>query len=347
MKNEIFFILSGEHPTLPKAEVKAVLEAENFSGEILETLQRLIICSCYDGEKWSEKIGERSGMCKISGIKIFESSFDLKEIANCIQEAKLEAILKPKETFAVRIINLTNEKINRLQLERLLGSLIIKKISELKVNLENPNKTILGILIKDRFLLGIETYQKPKGSIAERSPKKRPVTHAATMKPKLARCMVNLSRAQSKKLFLDPFCGVGGLLIEAGLIGCKLIGCDIKLSMVKGALKNLLFFGLIPEGLFQADARHLPFNSISSIATDPPYGTSATTLKIPLKILLKDFLFEALKVLEPGGFICLASPKDVKVEEIGEKVGFKLIEKHEIYIHKKLTREIVVLRKNC
>jgi len=344
--NKIFFILSGEHQTLPKAEVKAVLEAENFSGKIIEVSQRLITCVCNNGEKWVKKIGERSGMCKVSGIEIFECPFDLKEISKHIQEANLENFLKPKETFAVRIINLTNKKVDKLQLESVLGNLIIKKINELKVNLNQPEKTILGVLIEDKFLLGVEGHRKLKGAIMNRSPEKRPVRHAATMKPKLARCMVNLSRAYPKKLFLDPFCGVGGLLIEAGLIGCKLIGCDIKLSMVKGALKNLFFFGLNHEGLLQADARKLPFNSASSIATDPPYGTSATTLKTPLKELLTNFLSGALTILDSKGFICLASPKEAKIEEIGEKIGFKLIEKHEMYIHKRLTREIAVLRKD-
>ncbi|MBS7657796.1 MAG: THUMP domain-containing protein [Candidatus Bathyarchaeia archaeon] len=345
MKNKIFFILSGEHPTLPKAEVNAVLEAENFSGEAFELSQRVITCVCDDGEKWIEKVNERSGMCKASGIELFECPFDLSEISKSIKESELEAFLKPKDTFAVRIINFTNKNVNTLWLESTLGDLIIKKIESLKVNLKQPDKTILGVILEDKFLLGIQKHKRLEEIMLDRSPKKRPVRHAATMKPKLARCMVNLSRAIPKKLFLDPFCGVGGLLIEAGLIGCKLIGCDIKLPMVKGALKNLSFFNLNPEGIFQADARKLPFSSVSSIATDPPYGTSTTTLKTPLKDLLRAFLSEALTILDRERFICLASPKEAKIEEIGEKIGFKLIEKHEMYIHRKLTREIVVFKK--
>lgn len=343
MKSKIFFILSGEHLTLPKAEIKAIFEAENLPGKIIEETQRLII---YEGEaEWSKVIGERSSMCKASGVEIFESSLDLKEIFKKMQESNFEAFIKPNETFAVRIVNLTYGKIEKLKLEQLLGSLILKKLDKVKVDLKNPNKTFLGILTKEKLYLGIEKHQKVKGAITSRSPKERPVTHAATMKPKLARCMVNLARASPGKLFLDPFCGVGGLLIEAGLIGCKIIGCDIKLSMVKGSLKNLLFFGLSSEGIIQADARKLPFNSVSCIATDPPYGTSTTTLKSSVKHLLQDFLPEALRILELKGFICLAAPKEVQVKEIGENIGFKLIEKHEIYIHKRLTREIVVFKK--
>jgi tRNA (guanine10-N2)-dimethyltransferase len=342
--SKIFLILSGEHSTLPKAEVKAIFEAEKFPRKIVEEHQRLIV---YEGkEEWAKIIGERSGMCKASGIEIFESPLDLKEISKNMQESNFEAFIKPKETFAVRIVNLTYENIERLKLERFLGSLILKKVDNVKVDLENPSKTVLGVLTKEKLYLGIEKYKKVKGDIASRSPKERPVSHAATMKPKLARCMVNLSRASPGKLFLDPFCGVGGLLIEAGLIGCKMIGCDVKLSMVKGAFKNLLFFGLTPEGLIQADARKLPLNSVSCIATDPPYGTSTTTLKSSVKQLLQDFLIEALRILEFKSFICLAAPKEIQVEEIGEKIGFNLIEKHEVYIHKKLTREIIVFKKN-
>lgn len=134
-------------------------------------------------------------------------------------------------------------------------------------------------------------------------------------------------------------------MIEAGLIGCKVIGCDVKLSMVKGALKNLLHFGIEPEGLVQADARDIPFALAHSIATDPPYGTAATTLKTPVGGLLEAFFPEASRVLESRRYACLAAPKWARAGEIAEEHGFKLVEKHEVYVHRRLTREIIVLRR--
>ncbi len=44
------------------------------------------------------------------------------------------------------------------------------------------------------------------------------------MSPKLARCMVNLTGVKENDLVLDPFCGTGGILIEAGIMGARVIG---------------------------------------------------------------------------------------------------------------------------
>ncbi|GAH56289.1 unnamed protein product, partial [marine sediment metagenome] len=62
--------------------------------------------------------------------------------------------------------------------------------------------------------------------------------------PKIARALVNLSGVKEKELFLDPFCGTGGILIEAGEIGARVIGIDVQGKMVRGAEENLGFYGL-------------------------------------------------------------------------------------------------------
>ncbi|HID16741.1 TPA: hypothetical protein EYP26_00445 [Candidatus Bathyarchaeota archaeon] len=345
MSNEIFFALSGEHPTLPPAEIRAIFEARGLPGETRELAPRLVVAR--GGWREAKEVGERSGMCKLSGIKIFECALGLEEILRGLSRANLEAYLKFGDTFAVRAVKLTEEKVRveGSRLERAIGGKIARKVAGLKVDLESPRKTVLGILLKDRFILGLEAYRRPRGALALREPRRRPALHPATMRPKLARCMVNLARPVEGGLLLDPFCGVGGLLIEAGLVGCKVVGCDVKLSMVKGAIKNLIHFGIEPEGLVQADARRIPFNSAQSIATDPPYGTAATTLKSPVEGLLEAFFPEALRVLESRGCACLAAPKWARAWEIGEEHGFKLVEKHEVYVHRRLTREIIVLRK--
>jgi len=49
--------------------------------------------------------------------------------------------------------------------------------------------------------------------------------------------MVNLSGARRE--VLDPFCGTGGVLIEAGLIGLEVYGFDIQQSMVEGCKEIL------------------------------------------------------------------------------------------------------------
>mgnify|MGYP002171746373 CR=1 FL=1 len=42
---------------------------------------------------------------------------------------------------------------------------------------------------------------------------------------------------------MDPFCGTGGILIEAGLIGCKVAGSDVNWKMKNGSAINLDYCG--------------------------------------------------------------------------------------------------------
>jgi len=100
------------------------------------------------------------------------------------------------------------------------------------------------------------------------------------MSPKLARCMVNLTRIKNSDRLLDPFCGTGGIIIEAGIIGARVVGTDIDPKMVIGTIENLQHCDIKDYEVFQADARKLklPYE-VDGVATDPPYG-----IQHPLKV---------------------------------------------------------------
>lgn len=166
------------------------------------------------------------------------------------------------------------------------------------------------------------------------------------MIPKLARGMVNLSGAVEGTRFLDPFCGVGGILLEASLLGCDVIGIDALKRMVRGSRRNLRHFNTQPFALLRGDARSIPVRDIGAIATDPPYGTGASTLKSNTKSILKEFLPEANSALAKHGRLVVASPLGTGTPDLAEGVGFKILDRHEVYVHRRLTREILVLEAN-
>ena len=90
------------------------------------------------------------------------------------------------------------------------------------------------------------------------------------MSPKLARCMANLARVKEGDTVLDPFCGTGGILIEAGLIGCKVIGCDIDWKMKKGTATNLEYAGITDYKTHVVDVRELEmYEEVDAVVTDP------------------------------------------------------------------------------
>ncbi|MCW4019850.1 MAG: TRM11 family methyltransferase, partial [Candidatus Bathyarchaeota archaeon] len=234
-----------------------------------------------------------------------------------------------------------------LTLERKIGEIILKKVKGTRVDLKIPEKTFFGVLTDDRFVFGLKKAEIKPRNFVERGPRGKVFSHSSAMPPKIARCMVNLAQPRKGSLVLDPFCGTGSFLVEAGLMGFRVLGFDVKRYMVEGTLKNLALYGIEPEGMAVADARFLPLSKggVDCVATDPPYGISATTLGLDTREVFESFLSAAAGLIGKGGLVCLAAPKIVRVGEVGERLGFKHRESHFIYIHRNLTREIAVFQR--
>ncbi|RLE50390.1 MAG: hypothetical protein DRJ21_01755 [Candidatus Methanomethylicota archaeon] len=114
--------------------------------------------------------------------------------------------------------------------------------------------------------------------------------------------------------------------------------------MISGAKINLKYFNVHPLALIHGDARNLPFRRIDAIATDPPYGRSASTRGERLELLIKEFLCDAKVILNRNGYMCIASPSTLNLEDLAKSAGFKVEELHLMRVHKSLTRIIAVLK---
>jgi tRNA (guanine10-N2)-dimethyltransferase len=340
----IFFLLSGEHPTLPEAEIKAILEAENITYKKPKTSSQVLCLDASEDAVWA--VSSRSGLTKICGREIFACEADQDEILRMSKDASYEEALAGKQTFAVAVKRVQRSApwISANRLKKSIGSVISERSGGTKVSLEAPGKVFLGVITDQSFIFGLELAEASYHSFKERKLKNRPFFHPSALHPKLARCMVNLARAAPGSLVLDPFCGTGSILIEAGLIGCRVLGADVRRLMVNGSLMNLRRFNIKPLALIVSDALRLPFSEVDCVVTDPPYGRRATTLGLPVKDLICQFL-SSLDVLPRGGYVSIASPEDVDASELGRSVGFDVVERHSVYVHKSLTRELAVLKK--
>ncbi len=116
-----------------------------------------------------------------------------------------------------------------------------------------------------------------------------------------ARLLVNLVAAEPGSLFLDPFAGAGGLVIEALASNYEVVSADWD-PVLRHGLAHLGARHLV------ADARQLPFpdETFDAIATEPPYQEEA----IPVVI---EALHELYRVLKRGrrlAVFCAASQAD-------------------------------------
>ena len=96
--------------------------------------------------------------------------------------------------------------------------------------------------------------------------------------PRVAKIMVNLTQCTPGKVFLDPFCGVGTLLMEALLVRAKVVGVDINRWCVESAKRNLDWVSReysVDDAdyvVLQGDVRKLASkigNDVDCIATEP------------------------------------------------------------------------------
>jgi tRNA (guanine10-N2)-dimethyltransferase len=342
---KIFFLLSGEHETLPVSELKAILEAEGYVYQILEKLDQVLMLETFLG--CVEAVKHRAALTRLCGCELFNCKAETDEIVKAMRSTSLNEVLKGGESFAVRVrrVKEAAARIGRMALERKLGELILGMVADTKVNLMSPEKTFVGILTEERFVFGLKLAEIPPKPFVERRPRKKPFFHPSAMPAKLARCMVNLAEPKAEELVFDPFCGTGSMLIEAAFTGCRVLGLDVQSRMVKGSRRNLAYFNIDPEGLVVGDARNMPVTRFDCVVTDPPYGRSATTLKRTTRQIIEEVLVAVHDILDKGRRVCMAAPKNVDVGRIGESLDYKHLESHFVYVHRSLTREIAVLEK--
>ncbi len=368
---QLAFELSGEHETLPKSEVLACLRALNipyaektFSDGIL-----VIDAQLSPGGKTFNVLSKRLGMTHC----IYEIRGESKpkpekaeDILALIKNADIHGIMKQERTFAVRVKQKDTPSLflsegkrplsSKRDLERKAGEIIKRKGYD--VDLTNPAKTFVLLFAKNACFLCLLVHSADKKQFGERRPHLRPFFLPGVITPKIARALVNLSEIkEGGGVLLDPFCGTGGILIEAGLIRCAttLVGIDVQKKVARGAEANLRFYGL-GANLAVGDASKMALrdDSIDAIVTDPPYGRSslvsgvgyftAVSRSLFRESLYRNALAEFHRVLKKRGKVVVISNSD-SIYSLSREYGFRILNRCKYRVHKSLSRYIAVLEK--
>jgi len=337
------FVLSGEHPTLPAAEAEAAIKAEHRAYKVIEQLDQVLIA---ESRAKLGVLASRLAMCREICLHLCTSSAREEDILEAVGSSDIVDLTPHGKSFAVHLkrVRRSSPSIDTLKLAKTIAELIGAEV-EFKVDLAHPDVELLGVLTGERCALGITAAEVDRCQFTRRKPTLRPAFHPGTLMPAFARCMVNLARTPRGGTFLDPFAGVGGILLEAGLIGAKVIGIDIDREMVEGARRNLEASGITDFQLMVGDARKLPALEVDAVATDPPFGRQATTGGVELKKLYEQALPSIAGVLRRRGYACIASPAELELKELAAGAGLRTIETHEQRVHRSLTRRIYVFRR--
>ena len=211
------------------------------------------------------------------------------------------------------------------------------------VDLHRP-KSDIRIVFSDRVQIGRVVAAIERSSFEKRKNRYLPYVYPASLHPKYARALVNLTRAPSGSKLLDPFCGTGAIVAEASMLGMRALGSDFSESMIEGAKRNLEHVKAEAE-LHLCDVGEIGsvVGRVDGIATDPPYGRATTTDGEGIPDLYARSFDSFSEVLARNGRAAVVVPDLRLVDDVD---GFRRMENHALWVHRSLTRHFCVFEKD-
>lgn len=323
--------LSAEHPTLPHAEVAAV--ARLVGGEVVERdgfavhvevpndaadapaflARRLALAHTVSAHWWTTAATPRVIIPPFGRI-------DMKGATFAIRARRMEGAhpdLPLQDTV------------------RAAGALLA---ASGRVDLERPQVDVRMLLGEDAHV-GALVGEVDRKSYEARHPKNRAHFAPVSIHPRYARALVNLAGIREGDRVADPFCGTGGLLIEAGLVGAKVYGGDLDPRMSEGTRAMLEEYGVTGATIEARDVGELPEfvgEPLDAVVSDPPYGRSSTTNFEPMADLYERFFLAAKEALKPGGRLAVISPSE-NLRALATR-HFRPLESHDQKVHRSMTR---------
>lgn len=297
------FRISLKNPALSIAEIKALYPVISHYGEFV-----------FVKEAKPKKLAYTK--------EIYDVLFQTKS-RNLLKDAKkYRWDKKIKKTYCIR----------SHALEKEIADTIWLALKKPKVDLENPEQSIHFFFIGKKIYCGLLEW-KNDNAFFQRKAHLRPELYPASLDSQLALAMVNLSKG---KKIADPFCGTGGILIEGALAGRAMFGYDISQWMIEKCKKNLAFYTLKVPALV-GDATTFS-KKCDAIVTELPFGKN--TRSQDLVKLYTAFLLNAKNNTKR---IVVSFPEFIDYNKIIKKTGWKIENDFAVYVHKSLTKHVVVL----
>ena len=224
--------------------------------------------------------------------------------------------------------------------ERALGTALVDR--GFAVDLDDPDHELRACFAGDACLVGWLVAESVR-DYGDRRPTDRPFFQPGSMAPLDARAFANLAGARPGATILDPMCGTGGTLIEAGLAGARPVGVDAQRKMVRGARENCRAYLDGDAHLLRGDATDLPLadDAVDGVVFDAPYGRQSKIARHTLADLVAGALAEAARV----------APRAVVVADrswatAADAAGWSVEGSFRRRVHRSLTRHVHLLRRD-
>jgi tRNA (guanine10-N2)-dimethyltransferase len=333
-------LLSGEHPTLPEAELRALLDvhdpraSSNAMGLVAivqpgrpeatdAALSRMALAHEW-GELWAQAPETAEGLAQLAAV--VRAKADGRGTAAVVAERRG-----------------LGKGLDRVAVERALGAALGE--AGHAIDLRAPQHVVFAWLIDGRIACGLRRGLNDRSRYEARISDERAHFSPVSMHPRRAASLLHLARVPLGGCVYDPFCGTGGMVLEAALEGYDAWGSDLDSFMVQGTLQTLADAAAEPlDGhAFEADIADAPalMGPVDGIATDLPYGRSSGTDGEPLRELYLRAFAAFAGLLRPGGHLVVGHPDPGLLAGL-ESHGFRVLERHAEPVHKSLVRHYAV-----
>ena len=321
------FFISGEFEELGRIEIESFLRC--FNGRALSFDTQIALGEC---DREIEQHFNRLAMVHEVSKHLF-SCESVEELRKGFREVSL-----PSGKVCVRARNIGRKKADSSKLERELGSILWRRGARISVS--KPD-FIIRVYLSKRIHAGILLHKTDKKQFLLRRPDLKPFFRPGALLPRMARSLVN-ALCIKNGIVLDPMCGTGTFLVEAGLMNLDYLGIEAYREIAEGCKTNLMHYGL-PRNVVVGDVKNMPIEdcSVDGITTDFPYLQSTRSLGRIEELYTRSF-DEFERVLKPERRLIFLTNLDVD-DCIQESfvIEYKLLQR----LHKNLTRRIYICRR--
>lgn len=287
-----------------------------------------------EGLAYTRRVSELVGRCEPS---VDRARSILEAVA--LSPDSPEGPSTPKGTAAVRGRDVRGTTgVDTRVVERELGAVL--EARGFGIDLDDPDHELRALFSEETCALGWLAAESRR-EFGERRPTDRPFFQPGSMAPLLARALANIAGARPEVRILDPMCGTGGVLVEAGLVGAAVLGVDAQWKMVRGTGTNLDHYLTGDWSACRGDATRIPIrdDTVDGVVFDAPYGRQSKIAGRPLAELVEVALAESRRV-STGPAVVVG---DRSWTDAARDAGWTVESTFERRVHRSLTRHILVL----
>jgi tRNA (guanine10-N2)-dimethyltransferase len=284
----------------------------------------------------TDRVGQLAYTHRASAV-VTEAAGGVRDAVDALEEVAFDR----SGSVAVRAVDVRGRTgVDTQAAERKLGQVLVDR--GFTVDLDDPDHEFRALFADGVAMLGwLET--ESTRDFGDREPGDRPFFQPGSMSPLLGRALANLAGARDGATILDPMCGTGGILVEAGLVGSRVLGFDTQAKMVRGTRTNLDHYLEDDYLVGRGDARYQPVRdaaAVDGVVFDAPYGRQSK-ISGDLARVVEGALVEAARLTDRAVVV-----GDRPWARVAHETGWRTTAAFHRPVHRSLTRHIVVLERD-